>query len=508
MQGQTYQITDTADIDAVASRLGRTFESLDVTETSKTFEVYDSFDWRLYQKGWQLIRRDQQYLITRCADGQMVAVADVDSSKPRAFHWDFPVSAFSMCLEPVLEMRALLPMAVVTQQSTLLNVRNTDAKTVARLAIDRFGIQAGDLPVMRCRLLPVRGYDKEVGQVTALLEEMGLAPAQGSPVMAILEKSGITPGGYSSKIDVSLAPDLPAAAAVRRIMESLVATMQVNLPGVHEDIDSEFLHDFRVAVRRARSLLGQTQGVLASETTATLQQQLKAIGAMTGNVRDLDVYLLKKTAYGDLVPDVLKPGVLQLFRTLQRKRRYAKDRMIQAMAGDDFTAAMQALQAFVQSEPPDRTAGVGASQPIAEVAKAAIYKRYRRVVKRGRRIEAATPDEKLHALRIDCKKLRYLLEFFASLFPKDRMKGLIKQLKRLQENLGDFNDLSVQQHFLIAHLATLRPQSAQAILASAAIGGLVSRLYASHSRVREQFMDVFGRFDSPENRKQFKTLFA
>ncbi len=508
MQGQTYQITDTADIDAVASRLGRAFESLDVTDMSTTFEVYDSFDWRLYQKGWQLIRRDHHYLINRCADGQMVAEATVEAPKPRAFHWDFPASVFSRCLEPVLEMRALLPMAVVTQQSTLLNVRNADAKTVARLAIERFGIQAGDLPIMRCRLLPVRGYEKQAGEVAAVLEEMGLAPAQGSPVMATLEQGGIAPGGYSSKIDVTLSPDLPAAAAVRYIMASLVATMQVNLPGIHEDIDSEFLHDFRVAVRRARSLLGQIKGVLDAETTATLQKELKAIGAMTGNVRDLDVYLLKKTAYGDLVPDVLKPGVVQLFRTLQRKRRYARDRMINAMAGDDFRAAVQALEAFVQSDPPDRAGVPGGSRPIGAVAKAAIYRRYRRVVKKGRRIEAATPDEKLHALRIDCKKLRYLLEFFASLFPQEGMKGLIKQLKQLQENLGDFNDLSVQQHFLIGHLSTLRPQSAQAILVSAAIGGLVSRLYASHSRVREQFVDVFSRFDSPENRKQFKTLFA
>ena len=58
------------------------------------------------------------------------------------------------------------------------------------------------------------------------------------------------------------------------------------------------------------------------------------------------------------------------------------------------------------------------------------------------------------------------------------------------------------------HLATLRPQSAQVVVVSAAIGGLVARLYASHARVREQVMDAFGRFDSPENRKQFKTLFA
>ena len=508
MQGQTYQITDPADIDAVVSRLDLAFESLDVSETSTTFEVYDSFDWRLYRKGWQLIRQHQHYAIKRCADDQTVADATLDTAKPRPFHWDFPASGFSRCLEPVLEMRALLPVAVVTRQSTLLDVRNTDAKTVVRLAIDRFGINAGDLPIIRCRLLPVRGYEKEAGEVAQALDEMELAPTQGSPVMAGLEQSGITPGGYSSKINVTLSPDMPAAAAVHHIMASLVATMQVNLPGLREDIDSEFLHDFRVAARRARSLLSQIEGAFDDETTATLQRQLKAIGAMTGNVRDLDVYLLKKTEYSDLVPDFLKPGVVQLFQTLQRKRRYAKDRMVKAMAGDHFAAAMQAMQAFVQSDPSDLSAGKAGSHPIGAIAMASIYKRFRRVLKNGRRIDATAPDSQLHALRIHCKKLRYLLEFFASLFPEEQMKGLIKQLKQLQDNLGDFNDLSVQQDFLTQLLAAIKPANAQAVVMSAAIGGLVSRLYASHSTVREQFMDVFARFDSPPNRKQFKTLFA
>ena len=508
MPGQTYRIDDPADIQAVASRLRHAFESLHITETSTTFTVFDSFDWRLYHKGWQLSRRNDRWVIGQLSDGRIVADAKVDPSTPRTFHWDFPASDFSRVLAPVLEMRALLPLAAVTRHSILIKVCKVDQKTVARLVIERFGVDADSRPIIRCRLLPVRGYENQAGEVAGVLDEIGLAPMQASPVMACLEQSGMTPGGYSSKIDVTLSPDLPAAAAVQQIMVSLAATMQVNLPGVRDDIDTEFLHDVRVAVRRARALLGQIKGALDADTTAALQGHLKVIGAMTGNVRDLDVYLLKKPAYIELVPDVLKPGVQQLFQTLRRKRRCAKDRMIKAMAGKDFAEAMQAIAAFVQTDPSRLPTGTTGSQAIGAVAMASIYKRYRRVVKNGRRIDAATPNSRLHALRIDCKKLRYLLEFFAALFPEDQMKGLIKQLKHLQENLGDFNDLSVQQHFLMEHLATLRPQSAQVVVVSAAIGGLVARLYASHARVREQVMDAFGRFDSPENRKQFKTLFA
>ena len=247
---------------------------------------------------------------------------------------------------------------------------------------------------------------------------------------------------------------MPAAEALQHILKNLTSVMHQNLDGVLEDIDSEFLHDFRVAVRRSRSLLGQPKGVLTAETTTALQTHLKTMGAITGDVRDLDVYLLKKSTYVDYVPDVLKPGILQLFRVLQRKRRTAKDRMLKAMAVDEFKAALAALDEFVNSDPSAHGDTAGHA-PIGELAKTVIYNRYRRIIKKGRRITSRTADEKLHELRIDCKRLRYLLEFFTSVFPADQMKMLIKQLKRLQDNLGDFNDLCVQQDFLALHLETI-----------------------------------------------------
>jgi CHAD domain-containing protein len=250
------------------------------------------------------------------------------------------------------------------------------------------------------------------------------------------------------------------------------------------------------------------KGALDPDTTVILQEQLRAMGALTGNLRDLDVYLLQKAAYIELVPDVLTPGIIEFFRTLQRRRRYALDRMIKAMNGDAFTSAMNVLDHFVQSDPLAASEALSGKRPIIDVAKAAIYRRYRRIAKKGRRINGSTPDEKLHELRKDCKKLRYLLEFFSSLFPKKQMKKLIKRLKQLQDNLGEFNDLSIQQDFLIDYLNSIKPQTAQVVKLSAAIGGLIVRLAAAHQKVRNQFLSAFETFNTPENHKRFKTLFG
>src|SRR6266550_6449803 len=65
--------------------------------------------------------------------------------------------------------------------------------------------------------------------------------------------SGRHPGDYSSKIDVKLTAEMPARCALEEVLLRLLDTLEANVPGTIKDIDTEFLHDLRVAVRRTRS---------------------------------------------------------------------------------------------------------------------------------------------------------------------------------------------------------------------------------------------------------------
>ena len=118
---------------------------------------------------------------------------------------------------------------------------------------------------------------------------------------------------------------------------------------------------------------------------------------------------------------------------------------------------------------------------MLEVANRRIYKQVRQVLKDGQAITAESPDEMLHALRIECKKLRYLMELFSGLYEPKEINGLIKQLRTLQGNLGDFNDLSVQEAYLMrtaAEMATRRQPTPDTLMA---IGALVAALDAERA---------------------------
>jgi inorganic triphosphatase YgiF len=97
-------------------------------------------------------------------------------------------------------------------------------------------------------------------------------------------------------------------------------------------------------------------------------------------------------------------------------------------------------------------------------------------IEAGNRISESTDDKMLHVLRIHCKKLRYLLEFFASLFHPEMRNNLIEQLKRLQDNLGDFNDLRVQEEYLLTVARQLPANRGQSENIFLAIGSLVGAL--------------------------------
>ena len=159
---------------------------------------------------------------------------------------------------------------------------------------------------------------------------------------------------------------------------------------------------------------------------------------------------------------------------------------------------------MARSEP---QAAIVRGRPIGEVARGRIARRWKRVVKRSRAIRDDTPEEGLHLLRIQCKKLRYLMEFFRGLYPAREISVSIKALKRLQDNLGDFNDYEVQQASLMEFSEQMVAEDLAPVITLMAMGRLVERLELGQQRERLKFHERFDRFAAAENHAHFHRLF-
>ena len=120
----------------------------------------------------------------------------------------------------------------------------------------------------------------------------------------------------------------------------------------------------------------------------------------------------------------------------------------------------------------------------------------------------------MHELRIHCKKLRYLMEFFTPMFDKAEVKTMIKALKKLQDVLGLFNDYSVQQDSLRDFLearAAVAPRSAksraQEMAVAQSVGALIAVLHRRQLEQRALVEARFAEFDSKGTRARFAAQF-
>ena len=162
---------------------------------------------------------------------------------------------------------------------------------------------------------------------------------------------------------------------------------------------------------------------------------------------------------------------------------------------------------YLNSPLPKRPGAADAARPVVDVAHRRTWRMYKRVLREGRAITPESPAEELHELRKSCKKLRYLMEFFQRLYPAGKIRALINELKELQDNLGDFQDLEVQIHTLAQYREQMDKEGYTGPRTHLAMDTLLERLQVRMQEVREEFAGRFERFARRSNHKHFQQLF-
>jgi len=476
----------------------------------KRMAIYDTFDWRLFNKSFVLYMSEKKLFLRKLFKNALIHSAAITS--PPVFIRDFPDGELKERLSPVLKMRALLKLIELHSRLTAHRILNQDDKTVARLVYEEIKPARGkNAPILAIYLWlqPVKGYTKDCQNLTKHLEEAGFAACKKEDIyFKAIEVAGKSPGSYSSKLKIQLDPAMRSDEASKTILRYLLQIMKINEANLEKDLDTEFLHDYRVAIRRTRSALGQIKSVFPQNTTGRFKKNFSFVGKLSNQLRDIDVYLLKEDVFKAMLPPVLRNDIDPLFDYLKKKRSKAFKHVISGFGSDKYRKILQDWEAFLDEPVQDPPLASDADLPIITLAKKRIYTQYRRIVADGSQILENTDDEKLHALRIECKKLRYMMEFFSSLFPRKKINSLIAQLKTLQDNLGDFNDLFVQKKYLlnIAEELPVTGQKHKKVLV--AIGSLIGTLGREKQIIKDALAKTFTNYASPPNKKAFSELFA
>ena len=505
-----FNLPDGHDEKQIMRQLAKTYTLRKEPSVAERLTIYDTFDWRLFNKSLILYSTARKLFLRKLTKSEILH--GVEFSKVPVFIQNFPDGELKAKLTPIIKMRALIPLAQYHSRITLYRVLNPDEKTVARLVFEEFRPSRNKRRpalAVHLSLRPVKGYPKHARNLAKSLHEAGLTICTEKEfTLNALAAAGKKPGSYSAKVHMQLDPDMRSDQASKIILGFLLNVMRINEAIFEKDLDTEVLHDFRVAIRRTRSALAQIKNVFPARTTDRFKKNFAYVGKLSNALRDLDVYLLNQDEYKEMLPVVLRDDIDPLFDLLRKKRAKAFQQVLRGLKSKKYAKIMKDWEAFLNKPPPDSATAPNAELPVIELARRRIYKKFRAIVKTGTKILANTEDEMLHVLRIECKKLRYLLEFFAGLFPRKKVKALIGQLKNLQDNLGDFNDLCVQQEYLLNITAELPAGQRQVKNTLVAIGSLIETLDHKKQSVKDAFATTFTKFAAPENQALYRKLFG
>jgi CHAD domain-containing protein len=520
----SYALPEGVDPPALLAYLDKRFPVIAEPGASRAYTVLDTADRRLRAAGVDLdleTDRGGHRLVLREPGGRPPLVADV--RRPRRNRYllrDLPAGPLRDRLGPIVEVRALLPLATVRVGAQLVRVLNADDKTVARVSLAFPTALAGGagggggaaIPLTpRVDVSGVLGYPKPLGEVTATVRQGpkgGLVDAGVSLADEAIAAVGGDPQGIRTKVRVDLRPGQRTDRAAVAVLCDLAGIVEANLPGTLADLDTEFLHDLRVAVRRSRSVLRELKGAFRPEPLATQRDALRWVQAVTGPTRDLDVQLLDWDHLVSAIPVERHAALAPVRALLVRHRAAALRALRRELRGPTYRHAWDDYRTFLAGDLGATGERPDATKPIVEVAGRRIRKVYGRMLAMGATIDATSPATDLHELRKRGKELRYLLELFGGLWPRSVVKPMVRSLKGLQDVLGVHQDREVQASYLRGLAAELAKTTVEHHEALLALGVLVDRLDAEQHEARDAFAERFTAFAAADQQALVGEVFS
>lgn len=293
---------------------------------------------------------------------------------------------------------------------------------------------------------------------------------------------------------VRLSEQDTVAIAFEKIVTNCVAQMQANEAAMLATGAVEAIHQFRVALRRLRAIVGAYRELIDDSVHAAWSIDLRWAQRACGPARDLDVLVLETLSQmsSHLPNDEAFKRFLQV---ANEERAAARREAIQALNNPRYAAMqLQLFQGLHNGAWRHALAGPLLDAPVRDFAEHLLQSRYKRLMKLGERW-AELPDAELHRLRIFGKKLRYVALAFSSLYRPKVTKRFLDRLSDLQDCLGAVNDGAVGRQ-LIRHLVERAgAESALEIGDLQRIQGLVIgwQARAVHDKVA-QFQQSWGEF--------------
>jgi CHAD domain-containing protein len=422
----------------------------------------DTFDWRLFRHGFSLrLRRANEKVLYTL---KSIGIIEEGRAERREIEIEMkggvvdptaaPVKEIQMEIAEIIYPRRLIGQLTVRTERQPYMV-TSPGKTQIELVFDATGFMARGFnkPRRARRLFEMeaelrKGSSAELETFRQLLTgAMDFTPSGQSKLETAIERLGVAFPAKNPPPHLQVKIDDRFDRTVQKIFAFQIHRLDENIPGVLSDIDTEFVHQARVATRRMRSLIQLFGGAIPEKTGSYFAEELLWLGSLFGGVRDLDVFLLNLPRFKQAVEIAPQRCINTIMQHLAEERLALFADLKAGLSSARWRLLHSRLLAFSGRTPAKNPSTPLASALVNAVAPPIITVRFDAVIAQGSRVVAKPDLKNFHKLRIQFKKLRYALEFVSPAYG-NLLHPLIEEVVKIQDCLGDLQDTVFTREFI------------------------------------------------------------
>lgn len=256
----------------------------------------------------------------------------------------------------------------------------------------------------------------------------------------------------------------PPEEAVRILALTQLAKAEEAAKRLSDPDDEEALHDFRVSLRRLRSIVRAYPEALTGSLTKSHRKRLRALAKATGSGRDAEVALGWIEGQRDELAQGRRQGVDWLAGRLAERKEAGYERVHRKLE-DEFAPLADELQRRLGVYTREVRIDEGVADSFGDRVAASLRNELAQLEELLIGIVSIDDVDRCHRARLAVKRVRYLIEPLSREVPA--AEGAVESLKRLQDLLGEINDSHVLEAKLSRAVEKAARQRSRSLFAAA-----------------------------------------
>jgi CHAD domain-containing protein len=380
---------------------------------------------------------------------------------------------------------ALAPVAELRSRRRRWSLAGEGGAKLAELVDDRVQVLDGGKIRGRFREIEIEAESidrKGLQRIANRMRKAGAKPEQRSKASRALEAlHKLKPESEPvSPVDPATAAVRPALAAALRRLLSFDPYARLG--------DPEGVHQLRVSARRLRSVLRTFAPIVHAEKTEPVIEDLRWLGQVLGDVRDLDVLDARLRPEADL------EQAARLFQALALRREVAAGVLTTALSSPRYVAFIERVMQLIA----DDRLTVESPGACREVLPALVERMWKKLRQAGQALEPESAESDFHRARILAKRARYSAETVAVFLKpkaKEELEHFAQGAEAVQNILGEHQDAAFALTTLL-EIAAEHPDDEQL---NASVRALVERQERNAKAKREEFFEEWPKLDRKKN---------